>query len=110
MKKRESTSKMMPPKTMKPRRTIARRQSVRYQFGDRELFDVGKYLLSQMGEMGDFCAFSTFFLIWSSDLPRRASWSLTNLRFARRCCGVCACLVAEGWVSCVYWGGGAEKP
>lgn len=48
-------------------------------------------ILSQIGEMGDLVATLTRFLSWSSDLPRRASWSLANLRLARRCCGVCAC-------------------
>jgi len=52
-------------------------------------------LLSQMGETGVFTTFSAFFLSWSSDFPRRASWSLTNLRFARRCCGVWACTIAR---------------
>lgn len=48
------------------------------------------FLPSQNMEIGDLGAFSTRFLIWSSDLPRRASWSFWNLRFARLCWGVCA--------------------
>lgn len=41
--------------------------------------------------MGDLGVSLVRFLISSLDLPRRASCSLTNLRFARRCWGVCAC-------------------
>jgi len=50
------------------------------------------FLLSQTGEMGDFATSFVRFLSWSSDLPMRASLSLANLRFARRCCGVWACV------------------
>lgn len=46
---------------------------------------------SHKGEMGDLGVSLWRFLISSLDLPRRASCSLTNLRFARRCWGVCAC-------------------
>lgn len=36
-------------------------------------------------------SFLAIFLISSVDLPIFASCSLANLRFARRCWGVCAC-------------------
>ncbi len=39
-------------------------------------------------KMGDLSTSFLFFnLIWSSDLPRRSSWSLRNLSFACRCLG-----------------------
>lgn len=44
--------------------------------------------LSQMGEMGDFCTSLARACLSASDLPRRASWSLTNFAFARLCWGV----------------------
>lgn len=50
---------------------------------------------SQTGEMGDLGTSLFFFLSSSLDLPRRASWSRANLRFARRCWGVCACECVE---------------
>jgi hypothetical protein len=48
--------------------------------------------------MGDLGVSLARFLSWSSDLPRRASCSFWNLRFARRCWGVCACRDLESVV------------
>lgn len=48
--------------------------------------------LSQTGDMGDFCASLDRTCLSASDLPRRASWSLTNFAFARLCWGVWACV------------------
>ena len=45
---------------------------------------------SQNVEMGDFCASLTRFLIWSSDLPMRNSFSFANLALRLRCSGVWA--------------------
>jgi hypothetical protein len=45
--------------------------------------------------MGDLGWSLARFLIWSSDLPMRASTSLANLRFALLCCGVWACMVGK---------------
>lgn len=45
-------------------------------------------ILNQIGEMGDLGASLARFLIWSSDLPMRASFSFANLAFALLCCGV----------------------
>lgn len=107
---REMSSKTRPPKTTKPRRTAEFQKSAAIDPPRKNKQKEGVAILSQMGEMGDLETTLTRFLIWSSDLPRRASWSLTNLRFARRCCGVCACgrvvlVVARGVVGqnwCVY--------
>lgn len=52
----------------------------------------GESIPSQTGEMGDLGVSLFLFLSSSLDLPRRASWSRANLRFARRCWGVCACM------------------
>jgi len=65
------------------------------QLAYKPVYSFARYvLLNHIGEMGGLGASLTRFLIWSSDFPRRASCSLANLRFARRCCGVCACIVA----------------
>lgn len=41
-----------------------------------------------MGEMDDLGVSFVRFLIWSADLPMRASWPFANLAFARRWVGV----------------------
>lgn len=62
---------------------------------------------SQIGEMGALAvSFLVIFLISSVDLPIFASCSLANLRFARRCWGVCACCAGSAWA--VVMGGGRE--
>lgn len=54
--------------------------------------------------MGAFAvSFLVIFLISSVDLPILASCSLANLRFARRCWGVCACAPRSAWVVVVEW-------
>ena len=50
--------------------------------------------LIQTGEIGLLGASFARFLIWSSDLPLRASCSLTNLALRRRCSSVWACTLA----------------
>jgi hypothetical protein len=51
-----------------------------------------------MGEMVGFCTSLARTARSASDLPRRASWSLVNLAFARLCCGVWACGRGRGRV------------
>lgn len=83
---------------------VARRQvkSREVERGDRE--GGARRIPSQMGEMGAFAvSFLVIFLISSVDLPILASCSLANLRFARRCWGVCACAPRSAWVAVVEW-------
>lgn len=50
-----------------------------------------EHSLSHMGETGDFWLGLTSFCTATSDLPRRCSWSLTNLALRLRCSSVWAC-------------------
>lgn len=78
---------------------IARGRKISGEMGER-----ARRIPSQMGEMGAFAvSFLVIFLISSVDLPILASCSLANLRFARRCWGVCACAPRSAWVVVVEW-------
>lgn len=54
----------------------------------------------QTGEMGDLGVSLARFLIWSSDLPMRASCSLANFAFRRRCSRVWACKAGGQYAAC----------
>ena len=49
---------------------------------------MGAVIPIQMGEMGALGVSLVFCLMFSTDLPMRASLPFANLAFARRCCGV----------------------
>lgn len=103
-KMRERTSNIIPPKTTKPRRpgTLWLRISkhvlvIKGRKGGGRAF---RRIPSQMGEIGVLAvSFLASFLTSSSDLPILASFCLANLRFARRCWGVCACTEGSPWLA-----------